>query len=190
MIFAQQQSGWRFKTSGTGGVGVEFLAAQGGVIDLLDLSGKVVRLRMGALGVGYSYGFKLPRGIKIPPIKLGKLNGSAALAPTWAKNWGWVWKTSACCTSDLTHSDFCGPVIFLDAGASILLGFNGDVMIMGMDKLLVVEMIASSGAIGTIVNPDAAQKAFQSAKAVLVSCGFGGTLSAAAGGAVFMGDVW
>ncbi len=57
----KKESAWKFETSSTAGVGIEFVAAQGGAIYLSDPKGSSQKFRYGAAGVGLTFGLKLPK---------------------------------------------------------------------------------------------------------------------------------
>jgi hypothetical protein len=54
MFGIKKESAWTFETSATGGVGVEFVAVEGGAIYLRDPRNNRVTLRFGAVGAGLS----------------------------------------------------------------------------------------------------------------------------------------
>ncbi len=139
MLMVTERSKWTFDTSGTGGLAVGLVAAEGGVIKLSDPQQNPVNLRLAAIGVGVSFGLKLPKIGKLPVPKIKGKEVGGALAPTFFPNAGWIWKTSACHGADLTHEDFCGPVVFGEIGASIIVAGAGDAMLLGMDKLMFAE---------------------------------------------------
>ena len=64
-VFLKNESAWQFVTSSTGGIGVEFVAAEGGKIYLQNPQGQAVTFYYGAAGAGLAAGLKLP--------KIGKL---------------------------------------------------------------------------------------------------------------------
>ena len=187
MLMVTERSKWSFDTSGTGGLAIGVLAAEGGVIKLIDPGQHLVNLRLAAIGAGISAGLKLPKIGKLPVPKIRGKESGGALAPTFFPNAGWIWKTSACQTPDLTHDDFCGPVIFGEVGASIIVAGAGDAMLLGIDKILFAEMLATAATpIGTIMS----DRALSSAKAVLVSAGVAVSPSAQVGAAIFNGYIW
>ena len=61
----KKMSAWKFVTSSSGGLGIEFFAAEGGKIYLDDPTGSLKTFDYGVVGLGLSEGFKLP--------KIGKL---------------------------------------------------------------------------------------------------------------------
>ena len=52
MLEVKKESAWQFVTSSSGGVGVEFVVAEGGMIYLQDPSGKQQAFKYGAAGAG------------------------------------------------------------------------------------------------------------------------------------------
>ena len=183
------QSAWTFDTSATGGIGIEFVAVQGGAIYLKDTKGTPVRLRMLAAGVGLTYGFKIPKLGKLPVPKIGGKSVGAAVAPKFFPNAGKIWKTAACAGSDLTHGDFCGPVVFIEGGGSLVAVAGAvDVMLMGFDKLDFAEAMA--GASVPIVGSLLTDRALSSVKAVLLCGGISATFGAQLGIAAMTGAIW
>ena len=188
MLMVTERSKWTFDTSGTGGIGVGLVAAEGGIIKLSDPRQQLVNLRLAALGVGASVGFKLPKIGKLPVPKIKGQSVGGAAAPTFFPNAGWIWKTAACHTPDLTHEDFCGPTLFGEIGASILIAGTGNAMLLGFDKVLFAEMMATASM--PVVGTMASDRAMSSVKAVLVSAGIAVSPSAQAGVAAFTGYIW
>ncbi len=188
MLMVTERSKWTFDTSGTGGIGVGFVAAEGGVIKLSDPQNQPVNLKLAAIGVGISEGFKFPKIGKLPVPKIKGQQVGGAAAPTFFPNAGRIWKTSACNTPELTHEDFCGPTLFGEIGASILIAGTGNAMLLGFDKVLFAEMMATITM--PVVSAMTVDRALASAKAVLVSAGVAASPSAQAGVAAFTGYIW
>lgn len=182
------RSQWTFDTSGTGGLALGFVAAEGGVIKLRDPGGNGLTLKLAALGVGVSAGLKLPKIGKIPAPKIKGHDVGAAAAPTFFPNAGIIWKTAAVTTPELTADDFKGPVIFGEIGASIIIAGTGNAMLMGIDRLLFAAWMATATTPG--LSFIAEERMLASAKAILVSAGLAVSPSAQVGAAVFEGYVW
>ena len=188
MLMVTERSKWTFDTSGTAGLGVGFVAAEGGVIKLSDPQQHPVNLKLAALGVGVSAGLKLPKIGKLPVPKIKNQPVGGAVAPTFFPNAGWIWKTAACHTPDLTHEDFCGPTIFGEIGASVIIAGTGNAMLLGFDRVLFAEMMATSGT--PVLGAITMDRAMSSVKAVLVSAGIAVSPSAQVGAAAFTGYIW
>lgn len=188
MLMVTERSKWTFDTSGTAGIGIGFVAAEGGVIRLTDPAQHPVSLRLAALGAGISEGLKLPKIGKMPVPKIKGQAVGGAVAPMSFPNAGWIWKTTACLAPDLSHQDFCGPVVFGEIGASVIIAGTGNAMLMGFDTVLFAEMLATMAT--PVVNAFAIDRALSSAKAVLVSAGVAVSPSAQVGAAAFTGYIW
>lgn len=162
-LSVRKTSSWTFETSGTGGVGVEFVAASGGVVVLDDPSGKTRHFRYGAAGGGLSWGIrKLP---KIGPINPGRLDSrglsnhySGNLAPEAFWNHGSVYVMDSFKGNDLTREDFRGVCLVFDAGGGLILGYSGALMLCGIDTIALASMVAMpalAALVGPALNPKA-----------------------------------
>ena len=189
MLNIVEESAWTFDTSGTGGIGIEFVAVQGGLVYLKDPRHMSVRFRLLAAGVGVTYGLKLPKLGHLPTPKIrGKSVGGAA-APTFFPNAGKIWKTAACPGTELTHHDFCGPVVYIEGGGSLIaVAGTVDLMLLGFDKLAYAEAMAggSMPVVGTMLT----DRALSTVKAVLVCAGVSATYGTQLGIAVMTGAIW
>jgi hypothetical protein len=188
MLFIKKESAWTFTTSGTGGIGIEFVVVEGGSIYLKDPRGNDVTFRYGGAGAGLSVGFKLPKIGKIDFKFLGKSVG-LAIAPAAFPNWGALYILDSFKGDELTRSDITGVCMFVEAGLGFFAGFSGTAMLLGMDPILLAASLAATGvnpALGLYVD----ERLVQSAKAVLVMAGFNVGLIAGGGGAALLGGLF
>lgn len=158
----RKKSAWKFDTSGTGGVGIEFVAASGGTVVLDDPAGRETRFRYAAGGGGLSWGIR-----KVP--KIGRLDTSkidsrgisdhfsANVAPEPFWNHGAVYIMGGFRGDELTAEDFHGVCVVYDAGGGLILGYSGSVMLVGINPMGLVAM--ASGVIGMLLGPGLDPKA-------------------------------
>ncbi len=188
MLFIKKESAWKFNTSSTAGIGVEFVVAEGGSIFLKDPSGNDAVFRYGGAGAGLSFGFKLPKFGKIDFKFLGKTVGGA-IAPAAFPNTGILYVLDSFKGDELTRSDITGVCIFAEAGLGFFAGVSGTVMLLGMDPILLAAAVAASGvnpALGAYVD----DRLLQSSKAVLLMAGLNVGLIAGGGAAALLGGLF
>jgi hypothetical protein len=157
------ESKWRFKTSGTGGVGWWLIAAEGGLLRLKDPHNNFVDFYFGGLGAGWSSA-KIPpflakflpkivttivngyiSKIKLPPIR--DKSPSGTIAPTLFFSEGWVYIMDTFKGDELSPSDIAGACMFVDVGAGLVAGHSGCVFLLGMNPLLLAAALAAPNAI-------------------------------------------
>ena len=107
MLMIKHESAWKFQTSSSGGIGVEFVAAEGGSIILKDPSGAVVSFPYGGAGAGLTAGFKLPKIGKIALNVKGKSVGGV-IAPSFFPNAGGLYVLDSFEGDDFKRSDITG----------------------------------------------------------------------------------
>lgn len=136
-------SKWGYKTGAGGGASVEFVMATGGTIVLTDPQARPQSFYYGGVGLGVGVGFKIPRiklpKFALPEIKLPKIGdrGVGAAGSTLDfPSYGSVYMTNAFTGKELTRSDFQGAVVYLDGSLSVLYGWAGDVMLLGMNPAM------------------------------------------------------
>ncbi len=118
-MYVLRRSGWEFVTSGSGGVSIDILAIEGGVVDLRDTASVVQRFRFGGVGAGLS-----TPGIRVPRLgsSLGRLlshravNGSGSITTLY--NQGGVYKTGLMGERELTRGDIAGACMIVELGVS------------------------------------------------------------------------
>lgn len=191
MISITDKSAWTFDTSATGGVGLEFIAVQGGSIWLKDPRQASVRLRMLAAGAGLTYGLKLPKIGRLPSPKIGGKAVGGAIGPKFFPSAGLIWKTAACRGQDLVHDDFCGPVVFIEGGASLVAVAGAvDLMLLGFDKMAYAESLAGVGMSVPGLEGLLVDRALSTVKAVMLCGGISATFGANLGVAGMTGAIW
>lgn len=142
------KSSWTFVTSGTGGVGLEFVAASGGTVVLDNPSGVEQQFRYAAGGVGLSAGIrKIPKIGKLGTRKLDPRGfsdrGGGNVAPKSFWNHGSVFIMDGCSRSELVREDFHGICAVHDAGAGLILGYSGALMLVGLNPLALAAQAAT-----------------------------------------------
>jgi hypothetical protein len=143
MVAVKKESAWSFVTSSSGGVGVEFVVAEGGMIYLQDPKGTPQAFKYGAAGVGLSAGFKLPKIGKLQiPIKGKGLTGN--VAPAAFPNAGKLFVLDGCPGDDLTRDAIQGVCLFVEIGGGLVAGVSGTAMIFGMSPAWLAAMVAAS----------------------------------------------
>lgn len=177
MPFIKSKSAWTFVTSSSGGVGVEFFAAEGGKIYLSDPSNQAVDFAYGAVGAGVAFGFKLPKIGKVHiPVRGGST--TVSVAPASFPNTGALYVLGGCPGSELTTSDIQGVCLFIEVTGGLIAGGFGIAMLIGASPLALAATIATNG--GT------ADRLIASATGLLL---IGGTQAAVQAGAGIVGYV-
>lgn len=146
-VRVKHKSKWAFETSGTGGVGIEFVAASGGTVVLLDPTGAERRVHYGAGGVGLSAGIrKIPKIGRIDPGKLDPKgfsdHGGGNVAPESFWNHGAVYVMEGCPREELQLDDFTGICLAFDVGAGLIVGYSGSAILAGIDPASLVFNVA------------------------------------------------
>ncbi|NHZ36739.1 hypothetical protein [Massilia rubra] len=145
------------ETSATGGVGLGFFAASGGLVRLKDPSGKLVDLHYGAVGLGLSQGFKSPKLPKLPEFpQLNVQSKSGALSTTDFPAFGNVFVTKAHTNDDLTLDDIKGNCIICEIGAGYIAGYSATAILVGINPAYlgfgqVGPVLAAASAKGIII---------------------------------------
>lgn len=191
MVAIVGPSAWSFVTSSSGGIGVEFVVAEGGMIYLTDPKGTAVAFKYGAAGAGLSVGFKLPKIGKIAiPIK-GKSVGGV-VAPAAFPNAGKLYVLDTCPNSDFTREDITGVCMFGEVGAGLIVGVSGTAMVFGMSPAwaAAVAAAAASGPLGQAALPYLDMKMMNTATGILVMGGVNAGIQGGAGIGVFVGGLW
>ena len=121
-----RDSKWIFDTSNGGGASSGILGVEGGTITLLEpvTKGKV-RFAYGALGAGFTVGFKIP--------KLGRLDGYSGSSESMP-SYGRVTMNGDFPRDELTVADINGVCCFAEANTGIAWGHSGYVLQFGIHR--------------------------------------------------------
>ena len=182
-LFVKKPSEWQFVTSSTGGVGVEFVAVEGGRIWLQDPGGKTETFRYGAAGVGLAAGLKLPKIGKLELKVRGKSVG-AALAPASFPNTGKVYVLESFTGNELTKDDITGVCMFAEVYGGLVVGGSATAMIFGMNPIwLAATLIPGPSAL-------ASAKLLSTATGVLLMAGVNVGIQGGVGAGIFLGGLY
>ena len=128
----KKKSAWEFVTSSTGGIGIEFLAAEGGKIYMNDPTGSLKTFDFGVVGLGLSAGFKLPKIGKLHiPIKGKSVAGVGA--PASFPNTGQLYVLESFEGDELSFNDICGVCGLVEVGGGLVGGGSATAMLLGME---------------------------------------------------------
>ena len=191
MVEIVKQSAWTFDTSSSGGLGVEFFVAEGGMIYLKDQTGAPAAFRYGAAGAGLSAGFKLPKIGKIEiPIK-GKGVGGA-IAPASFPNAGILYVLDGCPGGELTRQAVTGVCMFIEAAGGLIVGYSGMAMVFGMSPawLAAVAAANAAGPLGIPAQMMLQQKLMATATGILLTRGWNVGVQGGGGVGAYLGGLW
>jgi hypothetical protein len=176
----KKASAWKFVTFGSGGLSLEFVAAEGGQAILQDPKGVQDAFTYGGIGAGLSLGLKIPKIGKLRiPTKRGALTGG--VGPTAFPSTGEVFITSSFSGNELSRSDIQGVCAFVEAGGGLLGGGSGTAMLLNLNaRLLPLVLAPVVGSLGT-------QLFLNSAKGILLMAGLSVGLQAQVGVAAYLG---
>jgi hypothetical protein len=145
-----RRSKWTYSTGAGGGAGFAFVMATGGDILLADPAGQPQNFYYGGVGVGFSWPAKLPRmklpKFTVPEIRLPNVGGRsvAAAGSTFDfPSFGDIFMTNAFHGKELTRSDLQGAIVYIDASASLVYGWAGDLMLLGINTPMFVLGLSS-----------------------------------------------
>jgi hypothetical protein len=135
-------SDWTFETSNGGGLSLGLFGGEGGSITLAEPKTKrPVVFYYGALGVGFSGGFKLP---KIGRAQLPGLTGSSRAFPSF----GQVYMSGHFEKAELAVDDINGGCCFLEVALGAAWGGAGYAMVFGMNVAQFARMLLAPPAPG------------------------------------------
>jgi hypothetical protein len=182
MLGIKKESAWTFVTSSTGGIGVEFVAVEGGALFFQDPSGAPDTFYYGAAGAGLSFGLKLP---KIGKIQIKNKSVGAVIAPNSFPNMGKLYILETFDGDELAESDIEGVCMFVEIGGGLIVGGSATAMILGMNPLW----------LPTIVLPPpmstvGQQMLIKSATGLLVMAGVTAGVQAGGGIGAFIGGIY
>jgi hypothetical protein len=175
----KRESAWKFETFGSGGISI-VVSGTVGTVELTDPGGKLTSFWYGGIGAGPSGGLRLPKFGKV------KLKGTGTVAPTWFKSTGVVLVTDNCPGDDLTISDLRGVCAFVEAGAGLIGGGSGLVMLAGLRESTSWWQKALSG-VSALYN---VYSTLNSARAVIPMAGLNVGVQAGWGVTGYIGFMW
>ena len=189
MLWIKKESAWTFETSATGGVGVEFVAVEGGAIYLRDPKNNPATLRFGAAGAGISWGLKLPKigKINLPKVR-GKSVGGVA-APAAFPNIGKLYILDTFRGDELSRRDITGVCAFVEVYAGAVVGGSAAAIVFGMNPLWLAGLSLAPLA-GPLAATITESQLFASATGLLLTAGLNAGLVASAGVGGFLGGIF
>lgn len=171
-------SGWSYETGATGGLGVAFVAGSGGALYLNPPGGGQETFYFGALGAGWSFGFKIP---KLPKVQLRGKSIAGAGSIKQFPSGGLIWRRESL-GKELTKSDIQGGVVFVEGAIGLGVGASGDAMLFGINPA------ALMGGLATLtVAPQVLTGALMTAKGAMTFGGVNVGLQAGGGIAGLVG---
>jgi hypothetical protein len=187
MFMIKKESAWKFETSGTGGVGIEFVAIEGGVIYLRNPSKNVETFHFGAVGAGLAWGLKLPKIGKIGLNVKGK-NVGAVVAPTFFPNTGKLYILDTFNGDELSRKDITGACAFVEVYGGLIVGGSAAAIVFGMNPLYLAGQLTTPfvGPAGPVVSD---YYLFKSATGLLLTAGLNVGIVGGAGIGGFLGGI-
>jgi hypothetical protein len=187
MLGVRKESAWSFVTSSSGGLGVEFVVVEGGMIYLQNPQGTQQAFKYGAAGAGLSAGFKLPKIGKLQiPVKGRGLTGG--VAPAAFPNAGKLYVLDTCPSDDLTREAIRGVCMFAEIGGGLVAGVSGTAMIFGMSPAWLAATLAVGPANPMMMYFE--QRLIQTATGILVMGGLNVGIQAGGGIGGYLGGLW
>jgi hypothetical protein len=183
-LIVKKSSAWQFVTSSTGGVGVEFVALEGGTIWLQDPRSQVVTFHYGSAGVGLAAGLKLPKIGKLELKLRGKTVGGV-IAPGAFPNTGKVYVLETFSGDELTASDIRGVCAFTEVYGGVIGGGSATAMIFGMNPVWLAVAVAA-GPMASLPM----MKMLSTATGVLLMAGVNVGIQAGVGAGIFLGGLF
>jgi len=179
------QSKWQFVTSSTGGLGVEFVAVEGGAIYLTDPAKKAQTFRYGSAGAGLAWGLKLPKIGKLEVKVRGKSIGGV-VAPAAFPNAGALYVMESFKGDDFTRSDITGACVFVEVYGGLILGYSGTAMLFGVSPAWLSAVLLG----GPLGSGPALLPMLHSARGLLLMRGLSVGLVGGAGAGAFVGGIF
>ncbi len=176
----RKPSTWQFITSSSGGLGVDFFAAEGGSIYFRTPNGARDSFRYGAAGGGLTLGLKLP---KIGKVQVSGHGVAGAIAPAAFPNTGKLYILETFKGSELAHEDIRGACAFVEVAGGLVVGGSATAMLIGMDPWLL------AGAVSPLML-EFDYRLLRSATGLLVMGGVNVGVQAGGGVGAFLGGLW
>jgi hypothetical protein len=189
MITIKKPSAWQFVTSSAGGLGVEFVAAEGGALYFQDPRGKADSFYYGSAGLGLGVGLKLP---KIGKLQIRGKSFGAALAPAAFPNAGKLYILDTFKGDELKESDIQGVCMFLEVGGGVLVGASAMAMLLGMSPAWLAGALSAAPLTPTLplLSLYVWHQLINTATGLLIMGGLNAGIQAGAGGAIFLGGLY
>jgi hypothetical protein len=129
-----KKSNWTFETCNGLALSGAVIAGEGGTITLREpVNSSPVKFYLGAVGAGFSAGFKLPK-VNLPKLKGGKLAGGTGSMEAMTSH-GWVFMAPTFGRPELERRDIRGGCLFIEGNLGFAWGGSGDVMLFGMNPM-------------------------------------------------------
>jgi hypothetical protein len=141
MVSIKKASEWQFVTASTGGLGLEFVVAEGGALFFQNPNGNSEAFHYGAAGAGLSAGIKLP---KVGKLQVKGRGVGAGVAPAAFPNMGKLYMLESFKGDELTKSDIRGVCAFVEIGGGLVAGASGTAMLVGMNPVWLAATIATA----------------------------------------------
>jgi len=183
-VLVKAESKWTFRTSSTGGLGVEFVAVEGGAIYLKDPAGAPQTFYYGSAGAGVAWGVKLPKLGKLELRVRGKSVGGV-IAPSAFPNHGALYIMDSFKGSELSRSDITGACIFVEFYGGLILGYSGTAMLLGVNPV----WLAALAAMPLLSGPELIGLV-HSARGLLLMRGFNAGVIGGGGAGAFVGGLF
>jgi hypothetical protein len=182
----KKRSAWTFDNASNVGIGVEFVAAEGGKIWLNSPGDEyLVAYYYGGAGPAFSAGIKLPKiGKQLLRIKGKSLGGN--ISPSSFPNLGGIFILDTFDGDELSATDLTGVCMFVEVGGGLIAGGSATAMILGMDPVWLGAILATPW----MPNPFFMTKLAKSATAVLVMASANAGVQSGGGVAAYIGGLW
>jgi len=185
-LHIKKESKWTFNTNATGGAGAGYVVGSGGLIQLLTPENMVASFYYGGIGAGVSRGGKFPKLPKLPRIDLKGKSGAGST--TDFTSHGDVYVMEGCKKEELEATDFEDPCLYVDVGASMVVGYSGTVMLAGISSIALLKAGLATGIIpGTFCEPSVIADVLTTAKALILMRGWNAGLQVGGGASISIG---
>jgi hypothetical protein len=185
MLSIKRKSKWRYKTAASAAINAGFVGVSMGVITLISDKGQETKFHYKAMGGGGGVGFKLP------------ITGSFAAEAF--PSVGQLYMLTSYHGQELRRNDITGGCAIAEISASSVFGASASVLLLGMEQINVerdivndlaqLALIAGYGVVGQgmVEALDKAGWLANSATALLIMAGVGGSTNVSASGMASVG---
>jgi hypothetical protein len=184
MLTIKKKSGWSYDTNSSGGLGLEFVAVEGGSIYMKDPDGRATTFHYGAVGAGYTLGLKLP---KIGKLKIKDKSVGGVVGPSAFPSTGVMYILDSFAGEELVRGDITGVCMFAEIGGGLGGGGYALAMLMGMNPVWLGVAVATAPFLP--LSSFSYTKLAQSATALILIAGTNVGLQAGGGVAGFIGGL-